>query len=121
MDSPLFLIPLLPLLGFLGLTLLGGLVYGELYRMIRGELIPLVDRAQGGELLQGESGNVASQVEGQVDQVPGAVALEGPDGLRNLQGVADGEHVVTQAQFMLDSESRMQEAISKFRERGRQP
>ena len=32
---------------------------------------------------------VGLRFEGQVDQVPGAVALEGPDGLRNLQGVAD--------------------------------
>ena len=30
----------------------------------------------------------------------------------------EGELVVTQAQFMLDSESKMQEAIARFRQRG---
>jgi Cu(I)/Ag(I) efflux system membrane fusion protein/cobalt-zinc-cadmium efflux system membrane fusion protein len=35
-----------------------------------------------------------------------------------VRGVQPGERVVTQAQFMLDSESRMQEAIEKFRARG---
>jgi Cu(I)/Ag(I) efflux system membrane fusion protein/cobalt-zinc-cadmium efflux system membrane fusion protein len=38
--------------------------------------------------------------------------------LQILAGIAPGERVVTQAQFLLDSESRIQEAISKFRERG---
>jgi hypothetical protein len=35
-----------------------------------------------------------------------------------VEGVAPGESVVTQAQFMLDSESQVQEAIAKFLERG---
>ncbi len=35
-----------------------------------------------------------------------------------LTGLVPGEAVVTQSQFMLDSESRVQEAIAKFRERG---
>jgi len=35
-----------------------------------------------------------------------------------LNGVLPGQPVVTQAQFMLDSESRVQEAIAKFRQRG---
>jgi len=35
-----------------------------------------------------------------------------------LSGIAAGEAVVTQAQFMLDSESRVQEAIAKFMKRG---
>jgi Cu(I)/Ag(I) efflux system membrane fusion protein len=39
------------------------------------------------------------------------------DVVQVLRGVDAGEAVVTQAQFMLDSESRVQEAISKFRER----
>jgi Cu(I)/Ag(I) efflux system membrane fusion protein/cobalt-zinc-cadmium efflux system membrane fusion protein len=39
------------------------------------------------------------------------------DRLQIVKGVAGGEKVVTQAQFMLDSESRIQEAIAKFRER----
>lgn len=47
----------------------------------------------------------------------------GVRGARNqiqiLDGVTPGELVVTQAQFMLDSESRIQEAIAKFMERGR--
>ena len=36
-----------------------------------------------------------------------------------LSGLSDGDLVVTQAQFMLDSESRVQEAIAKFRKRGK--
>jgi len=40
------------------------------------------------------------------------------DVVQVLLGVEAGEAVVTQAQFMLDSESRVQEAISKFLERG---
>jgi Cu(I)/Ag(I) efflux system membrane fusion protein/cobalt-zinc-cadmium efflux system membrane fusion protein len=39
------------------------------------------------------------------------------DRIQVMSGVAAGEAVVTQAQFMLDSESRIQEAIAKFRER----
>jgi RND family efflux transporter MFP subunit len=39
------------------------------------------------------------------------------DRIQILRGIAPGEKVVTQAQFMLDSESRMQEAIAQFRER----
>ena len=35
-----------------------------------------------------------------------------------LSGLAAGDAVVTQAQFMLDSESRVQEAIAKFMKRG---
>jgi Cu(I)/Ag(I) efflux system membrane fusion protein/cobalt-zinc-cadmium efflux system membrane fusion protein len=35
-----------------------------------------------------------------------------------VSGVSPGEAVVTQAQFMLDSESRVQEAIAKFVQRG---
>lgn len=33
-----------PILGFVLVTVLGGLVYGELYRLARGEVIPLIDR-----------------------------------------------------------------------------
>ena len=40
------------------------------------------------------------------------------DDIQVLEGVGPGELVVTQAQFMLDSESRIQEAIAKFMERG---
>jgi Cu(I)/Ag(I) efflux system membrane fusion protein/cobalt-zinc-cadmium efflux system membrane fusion protein len=39
------------------------------------------------------------------------------DLIQVVKGVAAGEAVVTQAQFMLDSESRIQEAIAKFRAR----
>ena len=35
-----------------------------------------------------------------------------------VHGITAGEAVVTQAQFMLDSESRVQEAIAKFMKRG---
>ena len=42
---------------------------------------------------------------------------EGED-VQVLEGVQAGESVVTQAQFMLDSESRVQEAIQKFMKRG---
>jgi RND family efflux transporter MFP subunit len=41
------------------------------------------------------------------------------DRIQIVKGVASGELVVTQAQFMLDSESRIQEAIAKFRERAK--
>jgi Cu(I)/Ag(I) efflux system membrane fusion protein/cobalt-zinc-cadmium efflux system membrane fusion protein len=40
------------------------------------------------------------------------------DVVQILAGLTPGESVVTQAQFMLDSESRVQEAIAKFMERG---
>jgi len=40
------------------------------------------------------------------------------DLIQIVRGIEPGEQVVTQAQFMLDSESRIQEAIAKFRERG---
>jgi len=39
------------------------------------------------------------------------------DRIQIVKGVAPGQKVVTQAQFMLDSESRIQEAIAKFRQR----
>ncbi len=39
------------------------------------------------------------------------------DLIQIVNGVAAGEKVVTQAQFMLDSESRIQEAIAQFRSR----
>lgn len=39
------------------------------------------------------------------------------DRIQILSGIAAGENVVTQAQFMLDSESRIQEAIAQFRAR----
>jgi Cu(I)/Ag(I) efflux system membrane fusion protein/cobalt-zinc-cadmium efflux system membrane fusion protein len=39
------------------------------------------------------------------------------DRVQITSGIAAGEEVVTQAQFMLDSESRMQEAIAQFRDR----
>ncbi len=39
------------------------------------------------------------------------------DVVQVLSGVAPGEKIVTQAQFMLDSESRVQEAIAQFMER----
>ena len=41
------------------------------------------------------------------------------DRIQIVSGVTAGEDVVTQAQFMLDSESRIQEAIAQFRERSR--
>jgi Cu(I)/Ag(I) efflux system membrane fusion protein/cobalt-zinc-cadmium efflux system membrane fusion protein len=40
------------------------------------------------------------------------------DRVQILAGVSPGDRVVTQAQFMLDSESRIQEAIAKFMQRG---
>jgi Cu(I)/Ag(I) efflux system membrane fusion protein/cobalt-zinc-cadmium efflux system membrane fusion protein len=39
------------------------------------------------------------------------------DRIQILSGLAAGENVVTQAQFMLDSESRIQEAIAQYRDR----
>jgi multidrug efflux pump subunit AcrA (membrane-fusion protein) len=41
------------------------------------------------------------------------------DRIQIVEGVAAGERVVTQAQFMLDSESRIQEAIAQFRQRAK--
>jgi Cu(I)/Ag(I) efflux system membrane fusion protein/cobalt-zinc-cadmium efflux system membrane fusion protein len=41
------------------------------------------------------------------------------DRIQIVTGVSSGEEVVTQAQFMLDSESRIQEAIAQFRERAK--
>jgi Cu(I)/Ag(I) efflux system membrane fusion protein len=41
------------------------------------------------------------------------------DRIQIVSGVAAGENVVTQAQFMLDSESRIQEAIAQFRGRSK--
>jgi Cu(I)/Ag(I) efflux system membrane fusion protein/cobalt-zinc-cadmium efflux system membrane fusion protein len=41
------------------------------------------------------------------------------DRIQIIEGVSAGESVVTQAQFMLDSESRMQEAIAQFRSRSK--
>lgn len=41
------------------------------------------------------------------------------DRIQIVRGIAAGENVVTQGQFMLDSESRMQEAIAQFRERSK--
>ena len=47
------------------------------------------------------------------------VGIQGDnDRVQILDGVVAGEAVVTQAQFMLDSESRIQEAIAKYRQRG---
>ena len=40
------------------------------------------------------------------------------DRIQIVHGLRVGEAVVTQAQFMLDSESRVQEAIAKFLDRG---
>ena len=58
--------------------------------------------------------------EGRFEPREVAIGIKGEgDRVQVLEGVAAGEAVVTQAQFMLDSESRMQEAIAKFRERGR--
>jgi hypothetical protein len=41
------------------------------------------------------------------------------DRIQVVNGIAAGEKVVTQAQFMLDSESRTQEAIAQYRKRPR--
>ena len=43
------------------------------------------------------------------------IGIRGPgDVIQVVSGVLPGEKVVTQAQFMLDSESRVQEAIAQF-------
>jgi Cu(I)/Ag(I) efflux system membrane fusion protein/cobalt-zinc-cadmium efflux system membrane fusion protein len=41
------------------------------------------------------------------------------DRIQITRGVEPGQRVVTQGQFMLDSESRIQEAIAKFRQRAK--
>lgn len=46
------------------------------------------------------------------------LGIRGADDLIQIEsGVEAGERVVTQAQFLIDSESRIQEAIAKFRDR----
>lgn len=52
---------------------------------------------------------------GRFDPRPVQVGLRGSDGMVEIQGVHEGEQVVISAQFMLDSESRLREAIEKMR------
>ncbi len=51
----------------------------------------------------------------------GEVGGPGNSYIRILSGLLDGESIVTSAQFMLDSESRLQEAIQKMLAARRQP
>jgi Cu(I)/Ag(I) efflux system membrane fusion protein/cobalt-zinc-cadmium efflux system membrane fusion protein len=45
-----------------------------------------------------------------------SVGLQGEDGfVEILRGIAEGERVVTSAQFMFDSESKLREAVDKMR------
>jgi Cu(I)/Ag(I) efflux system membrane fusion protein/cobalt-zinc-cadmium efflux system membrane fusion protein len=58
--------------------------------------------------------------EGRFDPREVTLGVKGDKGMiQVVDGVAAGEEVVTQGQFMLDSESRIQEAIAKFRDRSR--
>jgi multidrug efflux pump subunit AcrA (membrane-fusion protein) len=58
--------------------------------------------------------------DGKFEPRPVRLGISGEgDDVQVLEGVESGERVVTQAQFMLDSESRMREAMAKFMERGR--
>lgn len=53
--------------------------------------------------------------EGRFEPRPVTVGLRGEDGwIEIVSGLTEGEIVVTSAQFMLDSESRLQEAIQKM-------
>ncbi len=54
--------------------------------------------------------------DGKFDPRPVTVGLRGSNGLVEVQGLHEGEQVVVSAQFMLDSESRLREAIEKMRE-----
>ncbi len=54
--------------------------------------------------------------EGKFDPRPVHVGLRGSNGLVEVHGLHEGEQVVVSAQFMLDSESRLREAIEKMRE-----
>ena len=53
--------------------------------------------------------------EGKFDPRPVHVGLRGSNGLVEVHGLHEGEQVVVSAQFMLDSESRLREAIEKMR------
>lgn len=53
--------------------------------------------------------------DGKFDPRPVQVGLRGSAGMVEVQGVHEGEQVVVSAQFMLDSESRLREAIEKMR------
>lgn len=58
--------------------------------------------------------------EGRFEPTEVELGVKGEDDrIQIVKGVAPGEKVVTQAQFMLDSESRIQEAIAKFRQRAK--
>lgn len=53
--------------------------------------------------------------DGKFDPRPVHVGLRGSNGLVEVHGLHEGEQVVVSAQFMLDSESRLREAIEKMR------
>ncbi len=58
--------------------------------------------------------------EGRFDPREVTLGIKGEgDLIQIVSGVTPGQRVVTQSQFMLDSESRLQEAIAKFRQRGK--
>lgn len=56
--------------------------------------------------------------DGRFDPRPVKMGLEGEEGWVEVEGLAAGETVVTSGQFLLDSESRLREAIEKYREGG---
>ncbi|HET9887894.1 MAG TPA: efflux RND transporter periplasmic adaptor subunit, partial [bacterium] len=60
-----------------------------------------------------------AQGDGRFDPRPVRMGLEGEEGWVEVEGLAVGETVVTSGQFLLDSESRLREAIDKYREGGR--
>lgn len=55
---------------------------------------------------------------GRFDPRPVRMGLEGEEGWVEVDGLSVGETVVTSGQFLLDSESRLGEAIEKYREGG---
>ena len=53
--------------------------------------------------------------DGRFDPRPVKMGIEGEEGWVEVEGLAAGETVVTSGQFLLDSESRLREAIEKYR------
>jgi multidrug efflux pump subunit AcrA (membrane-fusion protein) len=59
--------------------------------------------------------------DGRFDPRPVKMGIEGEEGWVEVEGLSAGETVVTSGQFLLDSESRLREAIEKYRQGGGAP
>jgi Cu(I)/Ag(I) efflux system membrane fusion protein len=52
--------------------------------------------------------------DGQIDPRPVSIGQRGDDDIEVLSGLAEGESVVTSANFLIDSESRLRSALTTF-------